>query len=149
MMNKLKNSVVFVLFVTSVAASAGELPKRISSKVMDLGKVTSIYMVQGMATIVEIPSAVTGIRIGNPDAVQYFKPEKPENEVTLVLKDNLAKPTNLIIRSNKRKFVFDIIPSKQTHQDTLEIVGAYGGAELEDSSAKLIDSSSNKTGAKK
>jgi hypothetical protein len=98
-------------------------------------------MVPGMATLIEIPTAVTGIRLGNPDAVQYFRPDKPENEVTLVLKDSAAKPTNLIIRSNSRKYVFDIVPSKEIHQDTIEVIGSYGGASLEAGNAELLDSS--------
>jgi hypothetical protein len=117
-------------------------PKRISGKIMDLGKVQTIYMVPGMATLIEIPTSVTGIRLGNPDAVDYFRPDKPENEVTLVLKNSFAKPTNLIIRSNKKKYVFDIIPSKTIHQDTIEVLGSYGGPDLMDDGAELIATSS-------
>ncbi len=119
-------------------------PRRISSKIVDLGKVQPVYIVAGMATSIEVPGPVTGIRTGNPDDLQYFRPEKPENEVTLILKNSRAKPTNLIIRSGKRKYVFDIIPSKQIHQDTVEVVAAYGGPELEDSQAVLLDSSDPK-----
>lgn len=118
-----------------------KVPRRISGQIVDLGKVHPIYMVPGMATLIEIPDAVTGIRMGNPDAVTYFQPAKPDNEVTLVLKDQQAKATNLIIRSGKKKYVFDIIPSSSVHQDTVEVVGAFGGAELADSEAVLLDSS--------
>lgn len=133
---------VFMLFQFSATyAQEPKPPKRISGQIMDLGKVHSIFMVGGMATLIEIPTAVTGIRIGNPDAIQYFRPDKPENEVTLVLKDSNAKPTNLIIRSNDRKFVFDIVPSKEVHQDTIEVLGVYGGARIDESQVTLLDSS--------
>ncbi|MBU6374590.1 MAG: hypothetical protein KGQ59_01220 [Bdellovibrionales bacterium] len=135
-----------LLIGLSLSCFAGEvhLPRRISGQILDLGKVHTIYMVPGMATLVEIPTAVTGIRLGNPDAVQYYRPEKPENEVTLVLKDNFAKPTNLIIRSNAKKYVFDIVPSKEVHQDTIEVLGSYGGAAIESQGAELIESSDQK-----
>ncbi len=151
MLNRRQISLVLSLFfVSGLEASERVLPKRISGQIMDLGKVNTIYMVPGMATLIEIPTAVTGIRIGNPDAVQYFRPDKPENEVTLVLKDSLSKPTNLIIRSNQRKFVFDIVPSKQIHQDMVEVVGAFGGAQLDSANSEVIDSSdSPKRSAKK
>lgn len=116
-------------------------PRRLSSNIVDLGRVSPIHMVPGMATLIELPGPVTGIRTGNPDDLQYFRPEKPENEITLILKNAKAQPTNLIVRSGKRKFVFDIIPSKSVHQDTIEVVGAYGGPQLEDSNAVLLDSS--------
>lgn len=116
-------------------------PRRISSKLIDLGKVYPIYLVAGMATLIELPGPVTGIRTGNPDAIQYFRPDKPENEVTVVLQNQDAKPTNLILRSGKKKYVFDLVPSRSIHQDTLEVIGDYGGAELDAAGAELIDSS--------
>lgn len=148
MTNKLLISLVTLFSSISYAAEI-KPPRRLSGQILDLGKVHSIYMVPGMATLIEIPTTVTGIRLGNPDAVQYFRPDKPENEVTLILKDASAKPTNLIIRSNSRKFVFDIIPSKEVHQDTIEVVGSYGGAALDDGTAELLDSSDKKQHTKK
>ncbi len=149
MKNKLRISSFLLCISLSCLASEAKLPRRISGQILDLGKVYSIYMVPGMATLIEIPTTVTGIRLGNPAAVQYFRPDKPENEVTLILKDANAKPTNLIIRSNNRKFVFDIVPSKDVHQDTVEVVGSYGGATIEDGTAELIASSDQKKVMKK
>ncbi len=148
MMNNLY-SLFALLLVTTSFASELKLPKRISGQILDLGKVHTIYMVPGMATLIEIPTTVTGIRTGNPEAVQYFRPDKPENEVTLILKDAHAKPTNLIIRSNARKYVFDVVPSKDIHQDTVEVVGSYGGATIESENAVLIESSEQKSVSKK
>jgi hypothetical protein len=133
------SSLIIFCFVNVAFAS----PKRISGKFVDLGKVQTIYMVPGMATLVEIPTSVTGIRLGNPEAVEYFRPDKPENEVTLVLRNSFAKPTNLIIRSNKKKYIFDIVPSKTVHQDSIEVLGSYGGPELVEESMSLIASSSD------
>ena len=121
--------------------SVHALPRRISSQLMDLGRVYPIFMVSGMATLIELPGPVTGIRTGNPDSIQYFRPEKPENEVTIVLQNDKAKPTNLILRSGKKKYIFDIVPNPSIHQDLIEIVGDYGGAELSAPGAELIDSS--------
>jgi hypothetical protein len=117
------------------------VPRRVSSKVVDLGRVYPIYLVAGMATVIEIPGPVTGIRTGNPDSILYFRPDKPENEVTVVLRNQNAKPTNLIIRSGGKKYIFDLVPSKQLHQDTIEVVGDYGGPGFEGSDAELLDSS--------
>ena len=150
-MNKIFN-ILSVTFVFMPCLQAAPLvPKRISSKLVDLGKVHPIYMVAGMATLIELPNPVTGIRTGNPDAIQYFRPDKPENEVTVILRNESAKATNLILRSGKKKYVFDLIPSKTIHQDTIEVVGDFGGAEMEDDKMELIDSSEapKKKGASK
>jgi hypothetical protein len=137
----MKNTYFLNLLLSTVvtASTHATPPNRISSKVLDLGKVYPIYMVAGMATLIELPGPVTGIRTGNPEDLQYFRPEKPENEVTLLLKNAKAQPTNLILRSGKKKYVFDIVPSKTIHQDTLEVTGGFGGPAFED--ATLIESS--------
>jgi hypothetical protein len=140
-MKRASNFAALFFAVSGTYAWSYDAPERISGKVLDLGKVHKIYMVLGMATLVEIPSKVTGIRIGNPDHFQYFRPETPENEVTLVVKDPEAKPTNLIIRSNEKKYVFDLVPSKFIHQDTIEVMGSYGGASFKDDSIRVLDSS--------
>jgi hypothetical protein len=59
----------------------------------------------------------------------------------VILRNESAKATNLILRSGKKKYVFDLIPSKNIHQDTIEVVGDFGGAEMEDDKMELIDSS--------
>ena len=101
-------------------------------------------MVVGMATLIRIPSAVTGVREGDPESLKYFRPDKPENEVTLILKDANAKPTNFFIISGKHTYIFDIIPSTTRHQDLIEIMGYYGGAGMDSQGALLIDSSDKK-----
>ena len=154
MMKINRASVTVILFalgatvcIQSQAAESGKgrelLPRRISSQIMDLGKAYPIYMVAGMATLIILPGPTTGIRTGNPESIQYFRPDKPENEVTVVLQNQNAKPTNLILRSGKKIYVFDVVPSKNIHQDVLEVVGDFGGAQSQsnDARAELIDSS--------
>lgn len=117
---------------------------RISAEIVDLGQVNSIKMVVGMVTIVEIPGNVTGVRCGNPAAVNYIVPESPKNEVTLVLKERLPRPTNLIIRSGPKVYVFDILPSESEHQDLIRVTGSFGGPVISPGRAKLIRSSTQR-----
>lgn len=119
--------------------------RRISAQMVDLGKVQTIYMVPGMATLIEIPSQVTGVRLGNPDVLKYFRPENPDSEVTLILKEGSVRPTNFFIISGKKKYIFDIVPSNNIHQDSVQIVGGYGGAGFDESKSELIDSSDSET----
>src|SRR3954463_4631031 len=97
--------IVICAGLNAEAADSVLVPKRISAKLADVGKVHPVYMVPGMVSIIEIPEKVTGIRLGNPNTVTYFQPEHPDNEVSLVLKGTHPKPTNLIIRSGKTKYV--------------------------------------------
>ena len=135
----------FLFFLISSCDSFAST-NRISSQIVNLGQVHKISMVVGMVTIIEIPGNVTGVRCGNPAAVLYVVPESPKNEVSLVLKEALPRPTNLIIKSGNRMFVFDIIPSKSVHQDAVKVVGAYGGPVLEGAKTEIVATSSDKGG---
>ena len=126
------------------APEKGSTPRRISSRYIDMGQPQKIYMVPGMATLIELPTPIHKIRVGNSKDVQYTKPKQPENEVTLFLTHADAKPTNLFLISGKNKYIFDIVPSKSIHQDYIEVVGFYGGPEYEGSPSlkeDVIDSS--------
>ncbi len=136
-----------LLWLTPTVLKAKEAeapPKRISTKYVDLANAQKIYMAPAMATLIEIPGPVTGYRIGDPESVQVFKPERPNNELTLVLKGQNPKPTNLIIRSNQKKYVIDIVPSKTIHQDLVQVLGDFGSPETTIDGAELIDSSERK-----
>jgi hypothetical protein len=131
-------------FVQRSEAAVAQPPRRISSKYVDRGRPQTIYMVAGMATLIELPTPINQVRVGNADDVQYTKPDQPENEITLFLKSAQAKPTNLFLISGKSKYIFDIVPSKSIHQDYIEIIGSFGGPEYEespDNHSEVIDSS--------
>lgn len=136
------SALLLVGTVTTITTYAS--PRRIGGVFFDLGQVHKVQMSPGMATLIEIPDAITGVRLGNPDFVEYFKPASPDNEITLVLKTSSASPTNLILRSGRKKYVFDLVPSQKVHQDTLEVVGAYGGPVVGQSDLKIIETSRDK-----
>lgn len=110
-------------------------PNRISSKVVDLGKVHRIVMSPGMLTLIEIPEPITGVRTGSPEVdLKVIVPKEPNNEVDLILQRADARPTNLIIRAGNKKYIFDVVPSSKgdrIHQDSYQVLGAYGAAELD------------------
>lgn len=151
-MLKINVKVAFIVFFATHSTAAfastvnikAEVPRRISSQYIDMGKPQTIYMVPGMATLIELPTPIHQVRVGNSDDIQYTKPDQPENEITLFLKSAQAKPTNLFLISGKSKYIFDIVPSKSIHQDYVEVVGFYGGPELGGTSyvtSQIIDSS--------
>lgn len=121
------------------------VPRRISSRVVDLGKVHTLRISVGMATLVELPAPIGGKISGSPESDLMVLNGPQPNQIILELKRFDARPTNLILVSGKRKVVFDIIPSdpkRPTHQDIYEISGFYGAPEIDDSrDAVVIDSS--------
>jgi hypothetical protein len=134
------------LLVAGFALAQATTPGRISSRVMDLGDVLRIYLSQGLASVVQLPFPITEVKLGNPDDVFVQVSKTLPSELTVVLRKNGARPTNLVVRCGSRTFVFDLIPSHSTHQDLVRISGSYGGPESEGLGATLIDSSRRATG---
>ncbi len=136
----------WIVEISSILAA--ELPGRISSQLADLGEVHKLYLAQGLASVVQLPYPITEVKLGNPDDIQAVISKTLPSEVTLILKRSTVQPTNLIIRCGVRTFVFDVIPSKKTHQDLVRISGSYGAPQMQDMGAVLIDSSRGKEAAK-
>jgi hypothetical protein len=137
---KLKfNSAVLTALCFTMSAFAA--PARISARLADLGEVHKIYLAQGLASVVQLPYPVTEARVGSPDDIQVQVSKTLPSELTLILKRTGAQPTNLIVRCGTRTLVFDLIPSKKTHQDLVRISGSYGAPDMADMGAVLVDSS--------
>ncbi len=136
---RLVSVAVCFLLVSEFAHAA---PARISSGLVNLGEVHKIYLAQGLASIIQLPYPITEAKVGSPDDVQVQISKTLPSELTLVLRRAGAQPTNLIARCGSRTFVFDLIPSRKTHQDLVRISGSYGAPEMSDMGAVLIDSSS-------
>lgn len=129
---------LLAMFIAAqTAAYGGTEVRRISSKVIDLGKVHKLYMVNGLATVVILPDPISAVIPGNSVSLKIERKE-PENLLALRLIGGRAPATNLIILSGKNRLVFDVIPNQKMHQDTLEVVGLYGVAGADGDDSNLI-----------
>lgn len=118
-------------------------PDRLSTIQKDLSEAEAIYLSEGLASIVEFPKPITEVRMGNPSVLKAEISQVSPKELTLFLKESGLGPTNLIVRADRRVYVFDILPSRSTHQDYVKISGAFGAPSYS-SSKELLQSESIK-----
>lgn len=102
-------------------------PERISKIQKDLTQVDRIYLAPGLVSVIELPQPVIEVRIGNPQAVKVQVSTVSPRELTIYLTQASIPPTNLIVRTDKRAFVFDVIPSRANHQDVIRITSGHTG----------------------
>lgn len=112
-------------------SSADTSPKRtkverISSSYQNLGQSRRIYLHSGLISVIEFPHAIIEVRVGNPKSFKALISTVSPRELTLYLARQNVEPTNLIVKSEKRFYVFDVIPSKNSHQDYIKISGSFG-----------------------
>jgi len=132
------------MYVWNVEAA----PRRLQKLIVDNSSVTRISMVQDLVTSIEFPCAVRGGRVGLPSHYKILKPEEFDNEIVVKIVDPRARPTNLIVKCKKQKFVFDLVPTRTIHQDIVEVVGTYGAPSLGTLGSKKVLNKSKKWGGK-
>ncbi len=121
-------------FVTTAAVLFATLPsgaaERLSQMNKDLSISEKVYVAAGLVTLIEFPQGITEVRVGNPQALKILISSVSPKELTIYLTQNAVPPTNLIVRAERRVYVFDIIPSRNTHQDYVKVRSAFGSPQF-------------------
>ncbi len=116
---------LFRLFLYCAVVSAGT--PRISRENIDLSTPKSVYLSEGLVSVVEFPKNISEVRLGDTRVVKALISEKSPRELSLFLKSKSFGATNIIVRAERSVFVMDIVPSVKTHQDFIKVSGAFGG----------------------
>lgn len=117
----LKCSLLFLLLPTYSFAA----PDRLSLKQKDLSAVETIFVSPGLVSVIEFPNNIIEVRIGSPETLKVAISQVSPKEITVYLSTSAATPSNLIVRSDRKIYVFDIVPSRTTHQDYIKLSGTY------------------------
>jgi hypothetical protein len=111
-----------ILLVTSLCWAD---PARISKIDKNLNEVDRIYLAPGLVSVIEMPGPILEVRVGDPRSVRVLLSSVSPKEMTLALGHPRASATNLIVRTDKRAFVFDLLPSRSNHQDFIKVRGGF------------------------
>jgi|GEM_PF-2414734 len=119
---------------------------RISEQSMDLSKPMKIRMTPGRSSVLEFPCKISHTILGlDGDVKTTIGPDNKES-MALWLSGEASKPTNIIVKCEGQIFVFDIVPTKHSHQDYVVIEDVFDSRRRR--SRKLIDSSSRASALK-
>lgn len=116
---------MWLFSMLAIHCAHADLP-RITASVHDSSKVDKIYLSAGLISLLEFPQNIIEVRNGNPQSLKAVISQSSPKELTLYLQSGASSPTNLIVRADRRVYVFDIFPSKTKHQDYVLIRGTYG-----------------------
>lgn len=114
---------------------------------LDKALVERITMTPGLATVVTFPCSIDEAIVGREQDLKVSISQTTKKQLILSLVSGRAQATNLLVRCGDKRdlFVFDIIPSRTTHQDIVK-VRAFSGSPLSvDSVSSVIEYSSSIT----
>lgn len=108
---------------------------RISTISHNLASVDKVYVAAGLVSVLEFPQNIIEVRVGDLSSVKAVISQVSPKELTIYLSSSASKATNVIVRAEKKIYVFDIVPSSANHQDYLKIRGTFGSPNLKDNFA--------------
>ena len=129
----------FNIILLSVAWAASE---RISAIHKDLGRETKVSIAPGLVSVLEFPQAITEVRVGHPGVLKAQISSVSPRELTLTLSGAGMLATNLIVRAERRIFVFDVVPSRASHQDYMKVRSGFGGPAFKWDTSEILAGSS-------
>lgn len=144
--NYYKSLTIGAILITSALGHADEkVPNRISALDIDVSKVTRIKLAPGLVSVIEFKEPMSEVFVGNDASVKAKISKTKPNLVAVSLARGGVEPTNLIAfysgEKKKVPVIFEVIPSNNTHQDYVKVVGTYGAPEVESTSRVLVFSS--------
>lgn len=104
-----------------------EIKAPIASLSMDLSLAQKVSISPGRIAVLRLPEAIAEAKVGAPSHLKAVLSTTDQSEITLFWIAPMPHRTNLIIRTTKHVFVFEILPDLNRHQDYLKVRGAFGG----------------------
>lgn len=126
-----------MLFFNIIFPFALAQTERVSSVNHNLSTVDKIYVAAGLASVIEFPKNIIEVRVGDSQSVKALISQVSPKELTVYLSSTASKASNLIVRADKKVYVFDIVPSTSNHQDYVKIKGAFGAPSFIGSNSSL------------
>lgn len=126
-----------LLYKMLIAFALADTP-RIESKHIDLSSASKVYLKPGLVSVFEFPQNVIEVRVGNPNELKVLVSQVSPRELTVYFKNSRVLPSNIIVRSDKKVYVFDVIPSTSRHQDFIKIRGGFS-APIDSTGLTLIE----------
>lgn len=99
---------------------------RISTVSHDLAHVDKIYVAAGLVSVLEFPQNIIEVRVGDLSSVKAIISQVSPKELTIYLSSSASKATNIVVRAEKKIYVFDIVPNNSNHQDYVKIRSTFG-----------------------
>lgn len=101
---------------------------------MDLSLAQRVSISPGRVSVLRLPEPIAEAKVGSPSHLKAVLSASDQSELTLFWVAPKPPTTNLIVRTTKRIFVFEILPTLSRHQDYLKVRGAFGGPSTASSS---------------
>ncbi len=93
--------------------------KRVNRVILKEDSALRIYLSAGRISVLQVPCEINKVLVGSPNDLSVSMGKK---EIHLLLKKWKSQPTNLLVKCKKSYLIFDIVPSKITHNDLVEVL---------------------------
>ena len=82
-----------------------------------------LFLFPGRVSLLTLPCSITKALLGSPEDIKAEIDKHNKKEVHILLRKWQSKPSNLILKCRNKVFLFNLIPSKNTHYDYVKVLG--------------------------
>ena len=81
-----------------------------------------IFLFPSRVSLLSLPCLITKALVGSPNDIKAEVDKLNFKDVHILLKKWGSKPSNLILKCKSKVFLFNLIPSKNTHFDYIKVL---------------------------
>ena len=86
-------------------------------------KLKTLFLFPGRVSLLTLPCPITKALLGSAEDIKAEVDKHNKREVHILLRKWQSKPSNLILKCRNKVFLFNLIPSKNTHYDYVRVLG--------------------------
>ena len=113
-------SLLFSLSAFSIAAGKTEEAKFILA---EEGKSETLFLFPGRASLLSLPCPITKALAGSPNDIKAEVDKINPRDVHILLRKWTSQPSNLILKCSESVFLFNLIPTRKSHYDYVQVIG--------------------------
>ena len=110
---------IFLLFIYFIGTVRAESVKFL---IASEKKPTTLYLFPGRVSLLNLPCPITKALVGSPNDIKTEIDKLNSTDAHILLKRWRASPSNLILKCSDKVFLFNLLPSKKTHYDYIQVV---------------------------
>ena len=85
-------------------------------------KPETLFLFPGRVSLLNLPCAITKAIIGSPNDIKAEIDKLSPADAHILLKKWSSKPSNLILKCSDQVFLFNLIPSRNSHYDYIKVL---------------------------
>ena len=116
------SKLIVLVFLLSFFFEREAKSKSVKFLIASEDKPVDLFLFPGRVSLLNLPCSITKALIGSPKDIKAEVDSLSPRDAHILLKKWRSQPSNLILKCSDRVFLFNLIPSKNSHYDYVKVL---------------------------